>query len=327
MDFAPAVYEHAARLINKTPWEVSRSGSLLYDAHSEAFRCYRHSPVVIGIDIYNIEAEAYGAIIGEPEGAGVPAVSRPVCTSTNDIPSLKQYNPSVDGRMPMVLETAKRFAAAHPDADVRVPVSGPFSIAAALVGLNTLLCEAVTDPDDVRKALVHLAAAQEEFCRAIVNAGLGVSLFESAATPPLLSPDDFRGMELPALAGLIAAASATAGKPVPCIIGGNTAPIVESLLETGTMYVICPSETDQALFMKTMERYPDVVVRVNMDPKVLTLADIWKAFEEIDRIVELSAVRQHTCIGTGVLPYEAIPATVLKARDYALTRGRGIKRL
>ncbi len=30
------------------------------------------------------------------------------------------------------------------------------------------------------------------------------------------------------------------GHPVPCIIGGNTAPIVEAMLETGSGYLIAP---------------------------------------------------------------------------------------
>ena len=33
MDFAPSVYEHAAFLLCRTPWEVSRDGDLFYQAH------------------------------------------------------------------------------------------------------------------------------------------------------------------------------------------------------------------------------------------------------------------------------------------------------
>jgi hypothetical protein len=54
----------------------------------------------------------------------------------------------------------------------------------------------------------------------------------------------------------------------PCIIGGNTSPILEPMLSTGTQYVICSSETDQAAFMKQMEAHPEVMVRINMNPAV-----------------------------------------------------------
>ena len=61
MKFIPAVYEHAAKVIGKTPWEVSRNKALIIEAHRAAFAMYSHTPVVVGIDIYNLEPEAYGA--------------------------------------------------------------------------------------------------------------------------------------------------------------------------------------------------------------------------------------------------------------------------
>ena len=75
MDFCPSVYEHAARVIGRTPWELSRDGGLLAAGHIEAFRLYSHRPVVVGIDIYNLEAEAYGAIVRQASGNGIPAVT------------------------------------------------------------------------------------------------------------------------------------------------------------------------------------------------------------------------------------------------------------
>ncbi len=67
IDLTSAVYEHAAALIGKTPVQVCRDAELLFQAHAEAFRVYDHAPVVVGIDIYNLEAEAYGATRDEPE--------------------------------------------------------------------------------------------------------------------------------------------------------------------------------------------------------------------------------------------------------------------
>ena len=85
MDFSPSVYEHAAFLIGRTPWEVSRDAELLLEAHAEAFRRYRHAPIVVGIDIYNLEAEAYGGVVDQPHGTGIPAIGRPVCASVYEL--------------------------------------------------------------------------------------------------------------------------------------------------------------------------------------------------------------------------------------------------
>ncbi|MBF0244786.1 MAG: hypothetical protein HQL31_05890, partial [Planctomycetes bacterium] len=63
--FEPMCYDHAARLIGRRPWEVSRSAGLLALAHEKALETYGHNTAVVGVDIYNVEAEAYGCKIPE----------------------------------------------------------------------------------------------------------------------------------------------------------------------------------------------------------------------------------------------------------------------
>ena len=320
MDFVPAVYEHAARFVGERPWTVSRDGELLARAHAEAWRCYRHAPVVVGIDIYNLEAEAYGAEIAEPEGDGLPAVVRHPCGSLEDLAALAPFDPTSARRIPMVIDAARRVREACPGADVRVPVSGPFSIAVSLMGFEPLLCEVLTRPDAARGALEHLARGGGVLCEAVRDAGLDIAFFESAASPPLLSPDLFRTVELPALREILGRAAEIMGHPVPCIIGGDTAPILEDILSTGTGYVICPSETDQAAFLDAMKSHPEVTVRASMPPEVLAAGPPEAIRAGIDRLIKLVDGRPNTCLGAGVVPYEAPPENVLLARDYAAAK-------
>ena len=134
--FAPSVYEHAAALIGETPWRVSRDPEFLFRAHAEAFRLYRHSPVVVGIDIYNLEAEAYGATIATPAGNDIPSICVHPCPASDGIVKLNLLDPKRAGRIPMVIETGRRLARALPEADIRIPVSGSFSLACNLVGFE-----------------------------------------------------------------------------------------------------------------------------------------------------------------------------------------------
>ena len=320
MDFAPSVYEHAAALIGETPFQVSRNADLLFRAHAEAFRLYRHAPVVVGIDIYNLETEAYGASVGTPEGNGIPAICAHACSETAQIRRLNPLNPKKDGRIPMVIETGKRLAGAFPEADVRIPLSGPFSLASNLVGFDRLLCDMLDTPASVKETLLYLAQGQIAFCREVVDQGLDIAFFESGATPPLISPEMFAQIELPALKSIINETSSIAGRPVPCIIGGNTAPILDSILDTGTGYVICPCETDQELFMEKMQAYPEVMVRINTAPSGFASGDLASVYRELDRVLTLAAHRDKVCIGTGALPFETDPNIVLKAKAFIQDR-------
>ena len=316
MDFSPSVYEHAAALIQRTPWEVSRNPELLFQAHAEAYRIYQHSPIMPGIDIYNLEAEAYGGVPTNPGGFGIPAMSQPRFQSPADLLLLKPLNPRTDGRIPMAIRVAARLAREFPKTQVRVPVSGPFSIASNLLGFESLLYGVATTPEVVGQALMHLVEGQVAFAEEIKRNDVDVAFFESAACPPLLSPALFRRLELPALKAIMSAMARVLGHPVPCIIGGDTLSILEAILETGTGYVIAPCETDQAAFMKKIWNRTDIRVRVNTDVEWIS-AGTWEQIRaDADRIIQLVQGRPNVCLGTGALPYETAPENVLRLREY-----------
>ena len=316
MELSPSIYEHAAAVIGRTPWEVSRDEALLFAAHTAAYRLYRHSPIMPGIDIYNLEAEAYGGGVERPGGAGIPAIKRPICKSAAELTRLKPLDPRADGRIPMAIRAAARLAREFPEAVVRIPVSGPFSIASSLVGFEQLLYDVATEPDAVAGVLMHLVDGQVAFAEEVKRQGIDVAFFESAACPPLLSPAMFRRVELPALQAIIRGMAAVLGHPVPCIIGGDTTPILDAMLETGTGYVVAPQETDQAAFLKKLWERTEIRVRVNMDVEVIARGTWDRIREEADRVVRLATGRENVCLGTGALPYETLPENVLRLREY-----------
>jgi len=313
--FSPSVYEHAARLIDRTPWEVSRDAALLFQGHAAAYRLYGHRPIVVGIDIYNLEAEAYGAVVPQPEGTGIPAIGRHPLEGLAALAALPPFDPRA-GRPGMVIDVGRRLKREFPEADVRIPVSGPFSIAANLVGFETLLMGCATEPDRVRAALSHVAQGQVPFTRAIAQAGLDVAFFESAAAPPMLSPRQFREIEVPAVRPLLDQLAAIVGHAVAFIIGGNTVPILDAILQMGCGYVVCPMETNQEAFMARMASHPETMIRVNMDHRIVA-GPSWDAIRrEADRVAALARTREKSCIGTGALPYETPPENVLRLKEY-----------
>lgn len=308
-----SVYEHAAALIGVTPWAASRDPELCWRAHREAYELYRHFPVVVGIDICSPEAEALGREVRRPTGVGIPAITTPIAGSAAEAVELPLLDPA-HGRIPMMLAVGERLAGEFPEADVRIPVSGPFSVAQNLLGLGRLMEEVALAPGAVRGLLERLVDGQVRLARAVVEAGLGVAFFESAAAPPLLSPRMFREIEAAPLQRLMHAVGEIAGAPAPCIIGGDTAAIVPEMLATGTDFLICPAETDREAFLAATAHAPEVRVRVNLDPAVYVRGSEGEIIAAVDEVVALARTRPNLLLGTGAIPYETPPANLLLLR-------------
>lgn len=316
MNISPSVYEHAARFVKRSPWDVSRDAELLYQAHAGAYQYYRHTPIMPGIDIYNLEPEAYGATVEKPVGENIPAIGRHIFDTARALLDLPPLNPARDGRIPMLIAAAKRLHETFPEADIRVPVSGPFSIASNLVGFNTLLSDIIAEPRMVADALMHLVDGQVAFARAIKGAGVDIAFFESSACPPLLSPDLFREVELPALKEAMRRMAQVVEHPIPCIIGGNTEPILDMMIETGTSYLVCPFETNQAKFLARVWDRTDIRIRVNGDLRAIA-GGTWEQIKaDADRLMGLVKGRPNVCLGTGALPYETPPENVRRLMEY-----------
>lgn len=315
--FTPVVYEHAARFVGRSPWEVSRDPELLFEAHRRAYLEYRQDVIAVGIDIYNLEAEAYGAHVQYTGPEGIPAIHEPLLQSLEEGLELTPFDPDRSGRMPMVLAVGQRLRREFPQADVRVPVAGPFSIAFNLRGIAALCEDVARRPDLTAQLLWRLAENQAVLCQAIARAGLDVAFFESAAAPPILSPRQFHQVELPALKRVLDVAANCVGHPVPCIMGGNTYPILDDLLATGTTYLVCNVETDQAAFVQRVSRtHPHVKIRINLDPVVVACPEPERIYRGIDRVLEIAAGRPNCLMGTGAMPYETPPENIRLIREY-----------
>ncbi|HUI63906.1 MAG TPA: uroporphyrinogen decarboxylase family protein [Bacteroidota bacterium] len=319
MEFTPVVYEHAAKFIGRSPWDVSRDLDLLVEAHAEAWGVYHHTPLVAGIDVYNVEPEAYGAAVGAARENEVPSITGQLCQGAADLCRLDWPDPQKVGRFPMIMETAERLRDRCPGAEIRIPLSGPFSIACALVGFQGILTEVLTDPGTVAAAIRHLALGQVEVCRAMASRGFRVMFFDSAASPPIISGDSFKEEVLPAYCEMIGGCRSLMHESPPLILGGDTTSILEYLIETGTEYLICPAETNGGAFMEIARRHPSVTVRLNTPARLFASNDREALRESVEYLGKLARGHPAAVLGSGVLPYDADPAMVKFAQEIAAT--------
>ncbi len=318
--FVPAVYEHKARLIGRSPSEVARNADLLLEALEKELEVYDPDALTVGIDVYNVEAEAAGCEVRYFGPApDVPAVIGAVVRGRADLPRLRRPDPERDGRMPLFLEAAARLNRARGnEIVVRGAVTGPFSLACALAGTEDVLAATVEDPSYVRGLMAFAAQVTVDFGTAFLERGVAPVLFDSKASPAAASPRVFREHVAPVYRDVVMPALRRAGaRTVPLIIGGDTTPILEDLIATGAGQLLCDAGADLGRFVKRCgeERR---ALRASVDARLVHTGTPEEIRREARRILGLIAGRPGCLFGCGVVAYDCDPANVIalrRARD------------
>jgi uroporphyrinogen-III decarboxylase len=267
-----------------------------------------------------VEAQAWGATLETHDPQGVPVLEGPIFTNIEELLGLADLHVEKDGRLPVLLHAAQKIATELPGVPLRIALAGPFSIAVGLFGFETLLMEMLENGEAVGAALKKLGQHQARLCSEFAERGFQVTIYDSGAAPPLVSPDMFADVVAPALRPIFDAGR-QAGKPVACIIGGDMAPSIEHLLECGPAAVICPAETDQEAFMRKALSWPEIGVRINLPAELVTRGDEAALQEAITRLAPLARQHPRASLGTGVLPYDANPDLILKLSAFAASLG------
>ncbi|MDD4889248.1 MAG: uroporphyrinogen decarboxylase family protein [Phycisphaerae bacterium] len=297
----PAIYEHAAALVGLLPRQAAGDATLLFQAHLAAATRYSLTHVVPGMDIYGCDADAWSAASSRP----APATLRELADSP--------LTPFPVGDQVNVLSAAGQLRAALPaDVQVRVPVTGPFSLAAQVVGFEGMLMGLLDDAPAVEAALDRLAGAIEHYVHATGPTGCGVTFFESAASPPLVRPAMFERLVMPRLAKLMAAARrAGADRRQPeLIMGGATAPILPLLLKLNPALVVCDPANDPADFLAKC-RAASVAMRVNLEPRLRLPEHRIEAHHKLETLARLARGDEPLFVATSITPFDADPQTVL----------------
>jgi uroporphyrinogen decarboxylase len=217
--------------------------------------------------------------------------------------------------MPLHLEAGRRIRERFgKERLVRGALSAPFSLACELAGPEQILMAMLDRPDWVGQLLGYCAETTKTYGRAFVERGLGVILFDSHASPPLTSPELYRRIILGPTARVIRYFRRELGLAlVPYIMGGDTAILLEEILETGTNNILCDYKADLNVFVERLRDEP-VLLRANIDPLFLSTQPL-EAIQAKARET-LSVGRRHPrfLMGTGILPYDIAPEKVIAVR-------------
>lgn len=311
MLWEPAIYEHKAALIGKSPVETACSADLLTESLLKEYEVYGADFLCVGIDIYNIEAEACGA---ELTVAGInecPDIAAPIFDPMAIPEQLSLPDIPQSGRFQLLLDAARRVRdKLSGQTMVRVAASGPVTIAAKLAGLDGVVMSLALEDGQVERLLDFTTELCSAWCRAINNAGLDAIIFDSMASPPMLSPDIFDRHVMPLYSRLMSQLDGAGQAERELVLGGNTTPVAGSLVGCGATTLVCDYIADAAAYAAAAG-LPDIKIRRNIAPSALC-GDISGA---ISKYLDDLAQFKHPVCGTGILPYSFNPKDYQAFRD------------
>ncbi|HMA46023.1 MAG TPA: uroporphyrinogen decarboxylase family protein, partial [Frankiaceae bacterium] len=306
-----------ARLVGRSPSEVCAREDLLLEALDRELEVYDPDVLTVGLDVYNVEAEAVGCEVryfgASPD---VPAVAAPVLESPGGLGRLRRPDPERDGRMPLFVAAAARVVRDRGrDMIVRGAVSGPFSLACALAGSENVLVATLEDPAFVHDLMAFAAQVTVDYGAAFLARGAEPVLFDSKASPAAASPRVFREFVLPAYRDRIVPALRRAGaRALALIIGGDTTPILEDLLATGADQLLCDAGADRELFLTRCGEQRRAL-RLSVDARVVHTGDPDLIRKEARELLRGIAGRPGILFGCGVVAYDCDPRNVIALRD------------
>ena len=317
--FLPAIYEHKASFIGSTPSAIARSADLLTRAMLAEFETVRADGLVVGVDVYNLEAEAVGCHVTFYDGddTSIPGISpgNHILHVGDDLSQAKLPHPLKDGRMPVNIEAARRVrAAVGDDVWLRGAVSGPFSLVISLIGAEALFLACIDAPEWVHAALDYAGRIIKEFAQAYLDAGVELIMFDSQASPELLSPAMYEEFVLPVTTRLAEWARGQGVRDLPLIIGGDTTPIAELLIRTGCNNLLCDFKGDFDTWSEAC-REAKRALRRNLSPRLIETGMPEEIHEAALREVALGRQLPGFIMGTAVIPFGTPTENILAVKE------------
>ncbi len=307
--FVPAIYEQKGALIGKSPSEIARNPEYLYNGLLKELATYDADMLVIGIDVYNVEAEALGCkVVYFEDSNDCPGIVSPIVDGPAALSKLGIPDSASAGRMPMYLEVADRlYREIGHSIILRGAVTGPYSMAAELIGAEKFVLLTVEDPSFARQVIEFCARVTVEFGKAFLRRGVEPIIFDSRATPTLASPRVVKSLVLPVYRDyVLPELKAAGGRFLPLIIGGNTTSIIDDLIATGATQFLSDRPANLAKWCEKAlaARVP---VRANVDALLVNRGPVSEIRRQAVEILKEHHDHPGFLLGCGILCHDGNP--------------------
>lgn len=212
--------------------EYYHSAQLMADLEIALFKRLHHDGASISTSLRGV-AEAMGAKIGYPD-YGISYLIEPAIKSVEEIESLKIIDPLKDGNLPVLIEAIRLTKNALIDeVDVGAAMSGPFSVAASVVGTENLLKWIIKCPEKVHTLMDIIAECNNRYIDEVSKLGVSIGFADPVSSTSLISPKQFREFSLPALKKNIDRIKEKTGSSPGIHICGKSKDIWEDVVNAG----------------------------------------------------------------------------------------------
>jgi len=256
--FPMVVANYAARLAGEKLCRVIGDAEILSRVLFSSYQIFGYDLIMVFSDVL-VEAEAMGCRVGVQEDEP-PILERPAGENAH------LADPQRDGRMPVVLEAARRLIQrVGEDVFVLVSLKGPFSLASFLCGPELFFEYLVEKPSAAEDFLRKATESQKRYAQAIVNIGGVPFIGDPMASGSIISPKHFARFALPYLKELVRKIHSF-GVWTGLHICGDTKKFLKMMKETGAN-VLSIDEMDMAFVRK--EIGADAVIMGNVSTRLI----------------------------------------------------------
>jgi uroporphyrinogen decarboxylase len=318
--FVPSIYEHGAAVLKKTPSAVSVDARLMAEAAIESFSVYDHDLATVGIDIYNVEAEAFGCRVTRFEDDSIPAISHHPLAEDEE-PALGDLKiPDLNGsnRLRLIAEACRIVRREIGDhVWVYGCMSGPFSQAVELRGFEQFLLDIQLRPSVAHSLLEKTAALSTAQAESISKQGVGVNIYESWATLPLISPEIFKEFVIPYNKRIMREIRTNfRTNPPALIMGGNISALIDFFIDAGATLVAADHKADLAFIRKRLSDHGSkIVIRGCVNPQIIERGE-WETLDStIRRLADNARGMFNFVWGCGCVSFTTTKENLLRFKD------------
>ncbi|NWF70034.1 MAG: uroporphyrinogen decarboxylase family protein [Chloroflexi bacterium] len=324
---APMMLDLAATIADISIGEFATNGESMAHAQLMLHKELGQDVIFVGSDNYYIAA-GFGCKIGTPDDE-IPHLEEPAVENLADVYKLKVPNPLTDGRMPVMLDAARRVRAALGDTiALRTPGTGPFALASYFIGTQNWLVEVglahagmpEANPDAIHYALNLAADALIAFGKACVDAGSDIlHCGDSLSSCDMISPAQYETFAFPYQRKVIQAWKAYGARTLLHICGNSTK-VLPLYAATGADIIEIDHKVDLAYAKRTVG--DKVCILGNIDPvSTLLFATPDEVAAVAEKCVENAAAGGAYILGSGCVtprntPVENVQTLVKVARSH-----------